>query len=254
MTEQTNNTTGANANESQKERPGRLMAENFLTIETRLAQQMYTGRAKTADKDQVVGFNHFGALMTRICDRAALDDPYMDMYLIEVEQEIEQALLTLQELHEKLVELLNHNKKLQINVPESVKPLKVRLSFRSPYAYKAADLIMVFDEAAKLLNAGRHTARINNDQFHNMRGRLGKAVRRVFHTPTRFPIKHIQISREEYRQRTRKALEIIQQYGEVPEDILSGKRRGQYAPPIKHQGFFVKQRKTLTKAQLAKPN
>jgi len=239
MTEATEdkNTPTEGADTQIIQRPGKMKADHFLTIETRMAQQMYNGRERTKDKEYITGFNRFGGLMTSLYLRAAQDDPYFDLWLINIETLLLETLDELKALNEQLTGLLNTNKKIEIAVPESINPIKVRLGFRNPYAFKAADLIVEFDEICKLLNAGRHTARLTHEQFHHLRQRSSKAIRRLFEEPLKYPTKGMIISREEYRQGTRKALEAIEKWGALDDDIVAGTRRGAYAPPIRKAGF-----------------
>lgn len=216
-----------------KNRPGKLHAEHYLTIETRMAQQMYSGRERSKDKEHITGFVQFGKLMSSLYLRASNDDPYFDKWLIEIEKLMEETREKLEGIKAKLETLVQGNSKLEIQVPESVSPVKVPMSYRNPYAYKAADLIMLFDEICKYLNAARHTARITTRQFHQISQNASASIRSLFERPLRFPQKGMIISREEYRQKSRKALEVIEKYGALDEDIISGERRGDYAPNIR---------------------
>lgn len=214
-------------------RPGRMSAEHFLTIETRMGQQMYHGRDRSKDKEYITGFNRFGSLMTGLYLRASQDDPYFDYWLIVIEDKMKESMLELESIKKQLEELLASNDKLQINVPHSVSPIKVALTFRNPYAFRAADLIIAFDDICKLLNAGRHTARLTTSQFHALRQRASKAVRSLFEKPLSYPTKGMIVSREEYRQNTQKAQAAKKKYGSLDDDIIEGKKRGEFAPNIK---------------------
>ncbi len=221
-----------------KQRPGKLRADHMLTIETRIAQQMYNGRSRSKNKEYITGFNRFGGLMSKLYLRASMEDPYFDYWLIEIEELIDNTLMALKAENKKLDELLHSHSKLQLSVPESVNPIKVRLGFRNPYGFRAAEVLMEFDELCKRLNAARHTARITTEQFHRIRQESSKLIRRLFEQPKKYPEKGMIISREEYRQKTRKALEAIKQFGELPDDVISGQRRASYAPIIKQSAYF----------------
>ena len=66
--------------------PGSLRSEVMLTLETRQAQRLVTGRARRADRPAIIGLIGFAGLVQAIWQAAKADDPYADWWLIQIDE------------------------------------------------------------------------------------------------------------------------------------------------------------------------
>lgn len=237
---------------SSTERPGKLKGQTFLTLHTAAGQQIYYGRKQAKDVQHITGFNQFGTRLTQAYLRAAQDDLFYDYLLIKIEERILTANVTLKEIRKMLQTLIKSEKQLEIGVPDSVKPVKIPLSFRNPYAFRAADLLIVYDNICKLLNVARHTGRIDNKQFYTLVDRASKQMRSLMEMPMHYPAQGTLMTRPELASNPSKYQTLALKYGEVPEDVISKERRGAYAPRIYEDSpLRLASRPTLSRAPAA---
>lgn len=212
------------------EEPGALEGENYLTLQTRLAQRAVNGRPSSPDrkKEAITGLTRFANLIKQVYYCAKLDDPYADMMLIKVEELIETAESEMTEMEEKVMSLLKVRPNVSLSKSTSTKPVQVRIDFANPYAYRAAYLLAHFDDVGLAILTAHHVGvlpRMEKERLLNLAGRI---VRRVFSSVDDF--RHAGATKEDIKKRTAVGLKAIELYGELPEDVLNGERRAKFAP------------------------
>ncbi len=211
--------------------PGPLRGQSWLTIQTREAQRLVTGRPADQDKSAIIGLTRFGVLMSQLYFAARLDDPYVDWWLIQIEETLVAGKSELNALQTEAKAWLESVDAISIEVALSAQPVKIPLQFNNPYSYRAAILIGEYDKLICTVLTGRHTGLIDRHQAERLKHLGGTAVRRCLAAPSKFP-KGIVASREDMRQHSARAKQALEKYGLPPAGILSGEARGELAPAI----------------------
>ena len=160
---------------------------DVMTLHTRDALRMYTGRAGDA-KTQVPaipGGRRFAAVLKSIWFLSANDNPYADWILIRVYQSL--AVIRVQmaqavALHEAEIEALRR-KGLSICVLGSRNPATVSLVLRSPYGYAAAEAIVEFDYHVRLVKTLVLKDRLSDDAGRAAIRQIGRSLRALFLAP-----------------------------------------------------------------------
>lgn len=121
--------------------PGALRSHTSLAIQTRQAQRLVYGRRADGGKPAIIGLLRFATMLRPIWDSAAADDPWADWCLVQIERDLLEARETLDALQAQVARQLQSVPALDVAVAQSVEPVKVELTFTSPYAFMGAYLL-----------------------------------------------------------------------------------------------------------------
>ena len=110
--------------------PGALRSEVWLTLQTRQAQQVFTGRKATTEKPYILGLTRFGAILSQLQVCVDADDPYADWWLIKVEEALRQAAREVKVLRQRVEQQLSSTPGMEVKTrsPNRCTPSACRLS------------------------------------------------------------------------------------------------------------------------------
>jgi integrating conjugative element protein (TIGR03761 family) len=211
--------------------PGALRSQLWLTIQTREAKRLVTGRRAESGRAGIIGLTRFAALLRPLWNAARADDPYADWWLLQVDEALEQAHGTVQTLSEPLATLWQGLPAVDIQVAESLEPLRVPLQFGNPYAFRGAYLVADYDSLVRRVLTAQHVGLLPREDAERRLALGGRAVRRTYSSPVGY--KFFGITREDVVQGTARALEACAAMGELPAEVRDRARRGRYAPEIR---------------------
>ena len=120
---------------------------------------------------------------------------------------------------------------MDIAVAQSVEPVKVDLTFTSPYAFMGAYLLADYDVLVRAVLTGRHIGLFDRDTAERTLREGGRIVRRVFNTAQGY--KYLGVCREDLRQGTQKAERATDMLGALPQAVIDGTLRAAHAPDIR---------------------
>jgi integrating conjugative element protein (TIGR03761 family) len=215
--------------ETQRDQPGALRSETWLTLETRQAQRLVQGRRAEDGKAEIIGLKRFAAMLRSIWAGARTDDPYGDWWLIRIEDALESSHGTLKALEHSVQERLRERPAIEVAVAHSIEPVRIPLLFTSPHAFRGAYLIADVDRVIRAILTARHVGLMNRDESERLiQNEAGRAVRRALGTARGYRYKGI--NRDDLRQLTARGCEARDTMGEVPEAILAGTLRPRFGP------------------------
>lgn len=211
----------------------RSSSPDVIYLHTSTAKKLVHGRRPTERNPGIIGLFRYADMIRIIRDAAVADDPYADWWLIQVSERLE-------ELHQDISQQQqSYDAKLSAraqhahhNVGLSFEPVPVPITFHNPYSWRAAYLIIDYDTlvrtGAKVKELGlmipSATARINS--------LTESSVRALFHFVAGW--KNCSLTRDDVRQNTQRAQQARVAMGEgLPQDVLDGTWRDDYAPAIK---------------------
>ena len=220
---------------------GALRGEASVTIHTRQAQQLLTGRDATDGRNAVMGLMRFSNFLTQITAAAKQDDPWADWHLVQLEEALVAGEKSLKQQLENLKRVLRDNKMMDVQVSESVKPMKVSVGFASSYSYWVARLIVQYDEVVRAVLTAKHVAMISQEASGQLLTEAGANIRRVFESTVRY--RFTGLTREDVLANNARIAEaekrLDRKLDQVPADILDKTRRASYAPAIVSAGQVV---------------
>ncbi|ERT15316.1 TIGR03761 family integrating conjugative element protein [Pseudomonas sp. CAH-1] len=214
---------------------GSLRSQVQLTLHTHHAARIWLGRQKTDDKHSILGLAGFCLKINQIDRGAAQDDPYSDWWMIRIEEKIQEVDDALKAIDSRLDEVMAQlPKALEIGENLSIQPLKLPLFISNPLGFKGVHLLTQYDEVVRRILLAQHVAMIGrrdgeiwiDEGAHLLRSLFGLAQLHRFSGA----------SRDDFaanNARAENAREMYKRYGDIPQDILEGTRRSNFAPPIR---------------------
>lgn len=172
----------------------------------------------------------FSTYLSQIAVAARQDDPWADWMLVQVEERLEQAEGKLKEQQANLDRVLGANPMMDIQVSESVKPLKVSIGFASSHAYWVARVILQFDSVVRAVLTARHHALLDQQMGSLLMDDAARLIRRIFETTVRYRVTGL--TRADLKAGNARVAEAEQKMGCVPADILEGACRAKFAPAL----------------------
>jgi integrating conjugative element protein (TIGR03761 family) len=208
--------------------PGALRSEVWLMLQTRHAQQVFTGRKASAEKPYIIGLTRFGAILSQLQVCVLADDPYADWWLLKVEEALEQAADEIKALRERVEEQLRQTPGMEVKIAETLQAVRVPLQFRNPYAYSAARILADFDTLVRGVLTARHIGLMDRREAERCMTLGARALRRAMGAALGY--KYEGVKREDLREGNAKAQKARERMDDVPPEILDGRRRARHAP------------------------
>ena len=216
--------------------PGELAdaVPDRMTLHTKEAYRLFTGRAAAADAPAIAGGRRFAAVLKSLWHLSANDNPYADWILVSAYDglvAIRQRLAAVIAAREDEIGRLER-RGLALAVMSSRNPQVVELGFRSPYGYATAAAIVEFDTYVRVVQTLVHKDRLSDAEGRAAIREVGRALRALFLQPIRWEhhLRHEALrplSRSDFlpgagesaRQRVRAAAAL---FGDVPRAIFTG--------------------------------
>lgn len=227
-------------------RPGPLRTKGNITLHTRSAHRLFYGRQKNEAEglQPITGLVRFALNMKQLSQCAANNDPYADATLLTVEEKLSVTKKYVAMCIKELEQVLDDMEDIKINFHQSVKPVEVPLEFKTTYGFVAARLISQYDKLVRLALTARHVGLIFSDDWGRFNGRSARMIRDAFHASSAY--RFTGVARDDIAANNRVAQAAVLKYGELPQYILDGSKRGIYAPDIKKLANKQKQRTGAT--------
>ena len=222
--------SGQGAKAPSGERAGVLRGEAVLTLQTRQAQRLVKGRARSAERARIVGLLTFATLVRIVWRRAGQGDPYAEWWLVKVDAALARGERAVMESQAALDRRLASVEALQVSRPASVKPARVALQFGNPYAFRAARLVGRFDGLAATALCARHVGVLSDGAAEAELNRAARQVRRALQGANGY--RPLGTTREDLALSTARGRKARSAMGKLPEDIL---RRARRAPSLPAQ-------------------
>lgn len=213
------------------EQPGGLRNEMTMTVQTRHAQKLITGRRVQNGVNAIIGLMEFGKRVKQVWLSAEADDPFADWYLIKIEDELQAVKQQLAAKSRWLSDLMSGMEGFNINIAMSLQPAEIALSFQNPYGYKGAYLIHDFDVLAQLILTAKHVGLLDRETADDLIHEGGSSIRRVFRMPAEW--KFTGATRADIALDNEHAQRAIGLFGVCPDEIIAGEKRAKLSPVVR---------------------
>lgn len=206
-----------------------LRSDVWLTLQTTYAQLLIRGR-DSKGKAPIVGLIGFADRLRLIWHAAQANDPYADWWLIKIHDSISTVDARIKYERETVRRIFDRNSSFIAVPAQNREPFRIKLRFASPYAYRAAQMLAEFDLLTCELLTGRQIGRLARREATSIIQSVASKIRGVFNIPLRY--RHLGIDRANPLSWEAEGGIAKRYMGHIPADILEGKRRAAFAPPI----------------------
>ncbi|WP_342595607.1 TIGR03761 family integrating conjugative element protein [Salinicola lusitanus] len=221
---------------STEPRVGLLRSKIEMTLHTYPAVLAWHGRGVESGKPQVVGLKQFLSLAGRVHQAAGRDDPYADSWLLMLEEKVDETRQALQQLETRVSSVLKQIPEgLDVSRNVSQQPFVTPVFTGGQMGWQAVMLLMQYDSIVRDVLLAHHIGLLGNKQRGAMiRDQGGHALRSLCYAPVKFP-GFSGATRDDFAANNAKARNALEKYGELPQDILEGTRRSEFAPTIRRE-------------------
>ena len=221
---------------STEPRVGQLRSKIEMTLHTYPAVLAWHGRGVESGKPQVVGLKQFLSLAGRVHQAAGRDDPYADSWLLMLEEKVDETRQALQQLETRVSSVLKQIPEgLDVSRNFSQQPFVTPVFTGGQMGWQAVMLLMQYDSIVRDVLLAHHIGLLGNKQRGAMiRDQGGHALRSLCYAPVKFP-GFSGATRDDFAANNAKARNALEKYGELPQDILEGTRRSEFAPTIRRE-------------------
>ncbi|RMQ98664.1 hypothetical protein ALP94_03886 [Pseudomonas savastanoi pv. glycinea] len=210
---------------------GALRSAMKLTLHTHHAARIWHGRQFSEGKNGIVGLSGFVSVMNKMKRGAEQDDPYSDWWMIRIEEKLTACKIHLTEIQENLDQFMaDIPHALNIGDNLNIQPVTLPLFINAQLGFKAVYLLTQFDDLARRLLLAHHTALIGRRDMERWLDDGAHELRSLFAFARQY--KYSGATRDDFAANNARAREALESFGELPQDVLEGSRRSEFAPPI----------------------
>ena len=212
--------------------PLRSLEPLGINLHTSHAVRLVQGRRKSEGVQGIVGLIHFGQLVQFICDSAKADNPYADWWLIQITEKISDVKSELVSHRATIEKRMQSREDIDVSVGRSSAPVRFPLMYReaSPYVFAASELVTQFDWLVCATELCKRVALLPPKDAYGLIDACSHRIRSVFTFASQW--RNESITRDDVRQGTQPAQRAKQRMGDLPQDVLAGSWRDEWAPVI----------------------
>eukprot|EP01133_Synstelium_polycarpum_P019733 gene19733-23638_t len=213
---------------------GSLRSDVKLTLHTHHAARIWMGRPKNDLKAGIIGLSGFCTVVNRMSRGAQQDDPYSDWWMILLEEKINDSKEALKTIEDRLdTAMASLPPAISISENLSIQPVSLPLYISNPLGFQAVYLLTNYDEIVRRILLAQHVGLVGRHDMETWIDEGAAVLRRLFGLAQIY--KYSGAARDDFAANNAKAeaaRKMYERYGELPQDILEGTRRSNFAPPI----------------------
>lgn len=211
---------------------GVLRSNMALQIHTRQAARLWHGRKRTEAHESIMGLSAFLSFTNRINLGSRQDDPYSDLWMLRVEEKLDQVAAQLKKLKEDVDNFYaNVPSTFTLSENLNVQPANLPIFAGSHLGYLAIFILAQYDEIVRKVVLAHHIALIDFGEYEYWLGRGDYYLRSLFHLVQKYRFSGT--TRKDFAEGNAAAQAAIEKFGAVPEEILDGTKRSRFSPPLR---------------------
>ncbi|EIY1868526.1 TIGR03761 family integrating conjugative element protein, partial [Escherichia coli] len=220
------------------EQVGALQSSLTIALHTRYAIRLWEGRRnnqkeeKQEKRPDIISMPRAIAFAGQATRDSARDNPYADMMLVRLENALTKATETI-EKHLAWLDGILKNLPGQISLSDikSSSPVNIGVYSSSPVGYRCVWLLIGYDRLVMKVFQVFHYGLISRTKRDELLNQGGYAVRRIYGIIQNY--KSVSVTRADILSGTARGKEAVNRMGEPDPDVMSGKKRSVYSPPVK---------------------
>ncbi|EBU1125018.1 TIGR03761 family integrating conjugative element protein [Salmonella enterica] len=229
-------------NENNRLHSGALRSSLTIELHTRHAIQLWQGReghekrkgekgGRKRGKWRIIGMPFFLHLVTVMSDATRRDDPFADERMLKLETLFAEGDALVGSMIKELDSVLHDlPRRISLSSVGSVSPVNIGVFSSTPVGYRCVWLLVGFDQLAMLASQAWHYGLISHTQREKYLNGASAAVRRVFGITLGY--RRTGATRMDVLKNTPLAQEAERIMGPVSEDVLWGRKRSSWSPPL----------------------
>jgi integrating conjugative element protein (TIGR03761 family) len=166
----------------------------------------------------IIGLARFARQVSLVWSAAAIDDPYADQVLLDIENAYDAAKATLESKEQAMKGLLEGMEDFEVTLQASIDPVEIKLQFYSPWGFRAAMLLKQFDKLVRMALTARHIGIFTESDWLSIVRESARALRHMFNEVDGWV--STGVKREDLRNNTAVAKRAQNRYLEVKKRIL----------------------------------
>lgn len=221
-------------------RAGALKSTLTVELHTLYAIRLWEGRrSKNADPEtsgkrrpDIYSMPRFIQRAGQINAASSEDNPYADAVMVELENALVKGHQLLQQTVADLSNTLT-NIPAQVSLSDvaSVSPLNIGVFSRTAVGYRCVFLLVGYDQLAMKAFQAWHYGFISRSERDTLLDRGGHWIRRVYGVVQHY--RPVKVTRDDIRLGTPAGKDAVARFGEPSADIMSGKLRSSFSPPLR---------------------
>ncbi|TNB81573.1 TIGR03761 family integrating conjugative element protein [Pseudomonas sp. Fig-3] len=210
---------------------GSLRSSITLTLHTHHAARLWQGRMAREGVHPIMGMAGYISVTNLLKHASSQDDPYADWFMLQLEDKLLQGKAELRTLTEQ-VSRVERDLPSQVDVGDNlnIHPVNLPLFIGSQLGFLAVYLLTDYDTLVRRVLLAHHTALVGRSDMEIWIDRGAHLLRSLFGLAQRYRLAGV--SRDDMAANNARAREAIDKFGIPPQDILEGRRRSQFSPPI----------------------
>ncbi|WP_437884533.1 PFL_4669 family integrating conjugative element protein [Pseudomonas sp. LRF_L74] len=210
---------------------GSLRSTITLTLHTHHAARLWQGRAAREGVQPIMGMAGYISATNLMKQASANDDPYADWAMLQVEEKLTQARSGMDTLAQQMGQLRERLPQ-QIDVSDNlnIQPVTLPLFIGSQLGFLAVYLLTDYDTLVRHALLAHHTALLSRREMEQCIDAGAHLLRSLFTLAQRFKLAGV--TRADMAANNARARVVIERLGELPQDVLEGTRRSEFAPPV----------------------
>lgn len=225
------------------EDPGNIVTEKTLTLHTKEALKIFKGRRADPENGvkDIPGLSIYGTMLRHIWGCAVGGDLYAQWWIQKLETNLKNTEADYRKVQEELEALKNKVAgQIDLSKSEATDPVPVNVSYATPYMYLIIYRLIDLDNLIATLITLRHIAIINPAQFELYRKNISGSMQTILQGLRRF--KQTGVIMDDVKDNNARYQKAVSEYGELPDDIKSGKYVPEHMPKksVKIFGFGTK--------------
>ncbi|QHB28835.1 integrating conjugative element protein [Pseudomonas monteilii] len=210
---------------------GSLRSSITLTLHTHHAARLWQGRTAREGVFGIMGMAGYISVTNLLKQASSQDDPFADWFMLQLEEKVLQAKAELLALTEQ-VKLVERDLPTQVSIGDNlnIHPVTLPLFIGSQLGFLAVYLLTDYDTLVRRVLLAHHTALIGRVDMEHWIDGGAHLLRSLFSMSQQFRLAGV--SRDDMAANNARAREAVEKFGTPPQDILEGRRRSQFAPPI----------------------
>ena len=210
---------------------GSLRSSITLTLHTHHAARLWQGRTAREGVHSILGMPGYISVTNLLKHASSQGDPYADWFMLQLEEKLLQARLDMATLTQQ-ISRVERALPTQVDIGDNlnIHPVTLPLFIGSQLGFLAIYLLTDYDTLVRRVLLAHHTALIGRGDMESWIDGGAHLLRSLLGLAQRYRLAGV--SRDDMAANNARAREAIDKFGILPQDILEGTRRSQFAPPV----------------------
>lgn len=217
--------------------PGAMQMSALVKFHSTQSINLFRGRKGEPAKGvrPIIGLARFARQISLVWSAAAIDDPYADQVIINIEVAYEAAKISLDAKEKTMKDLLEGMEDFEVTMQASIEPVEITLQFFSPWGFRGAMLLKQFDKLVRMALTARHIGIFTESDWLFIVRDSARALRHMFNevdgwVSTGVKREDIRTNNNVAKRAAARYVEIKKGHLVVEQEVINGRYRAKLSP------------------------